>query len=42
MTKTRHSNKETKKQPALTLKEKRVAKKSKKNAKDIVQPFLVR
>lgn len=40
MTKVRQSNKEAKKQPNLTLKEKRVAKKSKKDSKETMQPFL--
>lgn len=42
MTKARQSNKETKKQPNLSLKEKRVAKKVKKDSKEIIQPFLSR
>lgn len=33
MSKERHSNKETKKKPALSMKEKRAARKSKKEAK---------
>jgi hypothetical protein len=40
MSKAQHGNRETKKQPTLTLKEKRQAKKSKKMAKTVVQPFL--
>jgi hypothetical protein len=40
MSKEQHGNRETKKQPTLTLKQKREAKKSKKNAKTVVQPFL--
>ena len=40
MTKARQSNKEVKKQPNLTLKEKRVAKKAKKDTKETIQPFL--
>lgn len=42
MTKTRKTNRESKKQPALTLKEKRAVKKSSKDAKSVVQPPLVR
>jgi hypothetical protein len=43
MTKAQHGNKESKKQPAMTLKEKRTAKKSKKNAKVAVpQPLVAR
>ena len=40
MGKAQHSNREAKKQPTLTLKEKREAKKSKKQAKTVVQPLL--
>lgn len=40
MSKGQHGNRETKKQPTLTLKEKREAKKSKKKEKTAVQPFL--
>jgi hypothetical protein len=42
MTKTRKSNRETKKQPAHTFKEKRAAKQSNKDAKSTVQPLIVR
>lgn len=42
MTKAQHGNKESKKQPNMSLKEKRMAKKSKKNAKEVVQPVAVR
>lgn len=42
MTKAQRSNRETKKQPTKTLKEKKIAKKSKKNAMTVVQPLLVR
>jgi len=42
MTKAQHGNKENKKQPHMTLKEKRNTKKSKKKAKDVVQPLIVR
>ena len=42
MAKTRNTNKESKKQATLTLKEKRTAKKSKKNAKAVIQPLLGR
>jgi hypothetical protein len=42
MTKTRKSNRETKKQPAHTFKEKRATKKSNKDAKSTVQPLIVR
>ncbi|HET9700316.1 MAG TPA: hypothetical protein VFP70_05285 [Burkholderiales bacterium] len=38
--KEQHGNREARKQPALTLKEKREAKKSKKKDKAAVQPFL--
>lgn len=39
--KAQHSNKETKKQPALSLKEKRLAKRHKRESKDVLQtPFL--
>ncbi len=40
MSKEQHGNREAKKQPALTLKQKREAKKSKKKDKAAVQPFL--
>lgn len=40
MSKEQHGNRETKKQPALTLKEKREAKKSKKRDKAVIQPIL--
>ena len=40
MSKAQHGNRETRKQPAMNLKEKRAAKKSKKNDKTAVQPFL--
>jgi hypothetical protein len=42
MTKVRHSNREPKKQSTMTLKEKRIGKKSKKNAKTVVQPLVGR
>ena len=42
MTKARKSNRENKKQPVLSFKEKRVVKKSHKDAKSAVQPPLVR
>ncbi len=38
MTKARNTNKETKKKPLLTLKEKRTAKKSRKKAKSFEMP----
>ena len=38
--KTRKSNKEVKKEPALTLKEKRTQRRTKKSAPDAVKPFL--
>lgn len=40
MGKEQHGNRESKKQPTLTLKEKREAKKSKKKAKTLVPPIL--
>jgi hypothetical protein len=40
MGKIQQSNKEAKKQPVLSLKEKRAVKKSKKNNKDAIQPFI--
>jgi hypothetical protein len=39
MTKSRQSSKEAKKQPNLNLKEKRAARKTKKDAKEIIQPL---
>jgi hypothetical protein len=42
MTKARQSNKEAKKQPNLNLKEKRAAKKTKKDTKDTIQPIVPR
>lgn len=42
MTKTRKSNREAKKQPAHTLKEKRAVKKSNRDARSTVQPLIVR
>jgi hypothetical protein len=41
MTKARQSNKEAKKQPLMTPKEKKVAKQARKHASDVV-PFVVR
>lgn len=40
MTKARQSNKESKKPPNLSFKEKRAAKKAKKGFKEKLQPFL--
>ncbi len=40
MTKERQSNKETKKQPVLSLKEKRAAKKNKDETKGAITPFV--
>ena len=40
MSKIQKSNKETKKQPALSKKEKKSAKEVKKHAKDAMQPFM--
>lgn len=40
MTKSRQSSKESKKQPNLNLKEKRAARKAKKDTKEIIQPLL--
>lgn len=42
MTKARQRNKEAKKQPNLTFKEKRAARKAKKNTKESIQPLLSR
>ena len=42
MGKVRQSNKETKKQPALTPKEKKVAKQSKKHGQDVMHPLVTR
>jgi len=39
MTKTHQSNKEAKKQPSLSLKEKRTVRKAKKDSKDGLPPF---
>ncbi len=41
MSKEQKSNKETKKQPALSKKEKKAAKDVKKHSKDAMQPFVV-
>jgi hypothetical protein len=41
MTKARQSNKEAKKQPLMTPKEKKAAKQTRKHAADVV-PFIVR
>ena len=42
MGKVRQSNKETKKQPALTPKEKKVAKQTKKQGQDAMHPLVTR
>ncbi len=42
MGKVRQSNKETKKQPALTPKEKKVAKQTKKQGQDVMHPLVTR
>ena len=42
MGKVRQSNKETKKQPALTPKEKKVAKQTKKHGQDGMHPLVTR
>ena len=41
MSKVQKSNKETKKQPALSKREKKAAKEVKKHSKDTMQPFTV-
>jgi hypothetical protein len=40
MSKSRHSTKEEKKPPAMNPKEKKAAKRARKDAEDAVQPFL--
>lgn len=40
MSKSHHSTKEAKKQPAMTMKEKRAAKKSRKESKEAIQPLI--
>jgi hypothetical protein len=42
MGKVRQSNKEAKKQPAKTPKEKKVAKQTKKHASDVMHPLVTR
>jgi hypothetical protein len=42
MSKIQRGNKEAKKEPTLNLKEKRAAKKTKKNSKDAIAPFIAR
>ncbi len=42
MSKARQGNKEAKKQPVLTPKEKKAAKQAKKHAGDIIPPFIPR
>lgn len=42
MSKVQRGNKESKKAPAMTLKEKRAAKKTKQDTKTLPQPFIVR
>lgn len=41
MSKVQKSNKETKKQPALSKKEKKAAKEVKKHSRDSAQPFVL-
>jgi len=40
MTKSQQSNKEAKKKPSLSLKEKRTVRKAKKDSKDSLPPFI--